>query len=81
MILDDIFSALDHSTAMAVFNGLFGETGMLREAGCTTILATHLRKLRTVARDYATLLMVYSQPNVWIQPTKSLCSMVREVAF
>ncbi|OAA78570.1 ABC transporter, transmembrane domain, type 1 [Akanthomyces lecanii RCEF 1005] len=42
MVLDDIFSALDHPTAMAIFSGLFGENGILRQSRCTVILSTHL---------------------------------------
>lgn len=49
MVLDDIFSALDHPTAMAIFSGLFGENGILRQSRCTVILSTHLRKLQLLA--------------------------------
>ncbi|KAJ6785127.1 hypothetical protein PWT90_07569 [Aphanocladium album] len=42
MVLDDIFSALDHPTATAIFSDLFGENGFLRRANCTVILSTHL---------------------------------------
>ena len=39
VLLDDVFSALDASTSQAVFNGLFGSDGVLKE--CGTILVTH----------------------------------------
>ncbi|KAK1991372.1 putative multidrug resistance protein MDR [Colletotrichum falcatum] len=40
LLLDDVFSALDNTTARLVFNRLFGEGGILRKSGITVVLAT-----------------------------------------
>ncbi|KAF6835949.1 ABC multidrug transporter [Colletotrichum plurivorum] len=40
LLLDDVFSALDNTTARLVFNRLLGEDGLLRKSGTTVVLAT-----------------------------------------
>lgn len=54
MVLDDIFSGLDHPTAMAIFKDLFGKDGLLRQSECTVILSTHLRKNPSLILSYFT---------------------------
>lgn len=44
LILDDIFSGLDRTTAKKIFESLFGADGLLRQAETTVILATNLRE-------------------------------------
>lgn len=44
IILDDIFSALDHTTGMEMFRRLLGSDGLLRRSGATVVLATHSSK-------------------------------------
>lgn len=41
MLLDDIFSGLDPMTEDAVFQGLFGTNGLLKNTSQTVVLATH----------------------------------------
>jgi ATP-binding cassette subfamily C (CFTR/MRP) protein 1 len=40
VLLDDVFSALDLATAITIFDRLLGPSGVLRQLGSTTILAT-----------------------------------------
>lgn len=40
LLLDDVFSALDNTTARLVFKRLLGEDGILRKSGATVVLAT-----------------------------------------
>lgn len=50
LLLDDVFSALDHATAHAIFINLFGDDGLLKQGGKaapTTLLATHSSKFHT----------------------------------
>lgn len=49
LILDDIFSALDHRTSSQVFNGLFKSDGLLRQLNTTVVLATHKSKHNAIA--------------------------------
>lgn len=49
VVLDDIFSALDRKTAVSILFLLCGEDGLLRNAGCTVIMATHLSEVLEVA--------------------------------
>lgn len=42
VVLDDIFSALDRKSAVSILFQLCGEKGLLREAGCTVVIATYL---------------------------------------
>ncbi|KAJ6788053.1 hypothetical protein PWT90_09274 [Aphanocladium album] len=42
VVLDDIFSALDRKTAVAVLSRLCGENGIFRKAGTTVVLSTYL---------------------------------------
>ncbi|KAJ6780954.1 hypothetical protein PWT90_10930 [Aphanocladium album] len=49
LVLDDIFSALDRKTAVSILFHLCGEDGLLRQAGCTVILATYLPECLEVA--------------------------------
>ncbi|OAA69266.1 ABC transporter, transmembrane domain, type 1 [Akanthomyces lecanii RCEF 1005] len=41
-ILDDVFSSLDHDTAVAVLHRLCGRGGIFQETGCTVVLVTYL---------------------------------------
>jgi ABC-type transport system involved in cytochrome bd biosynthesis fused ATPase/permease subunit len=41
MVFDDILSAIDAKTEALVVERLFGKTGILKQLGSTTILATH----------------------------------------
>ncbi|CEJ89530.1 hypothetical protein VHEMI05371 [[Torrubiella] hemipterigena] len=41
MILDDVFSALDITTAATVLHRLFGDDGIVRKYGAIVIIATH----------------------------------------
>ncbi|UPX10075.1 uncharacterized protein EKO05_0000747 [Ascochyta rabiei] len=41
LVLDDVFSGLDNSTASRVFNRTFGRTGLLRKRGATALVCTH----------------------------------------
>lgn len=43
VVLDDIFSALDRKTAIAVLYQLCGDNGILRQAGATVVISTYLR--------------------------------------
>ena len=45
MILDDVFGALDNTTASVIFERLLGKEGLLKLMGITVILATHSGKL------------------------------------
>ncbi|KAI1844325.1 hypothetical protein JX266_009419 [Neoarthrinium moseri] len=49
VLLDDVFSALDHSTAQKVFTHLLGSDGLLRRSGTTTVLVTHAANLLPAA--------------------------------
>lgn len=40
MIFDDVFSGLDAATEELVFDSLLGETGMLRHARTTVVVAS-----------------------------------------
>lgn len=44
LLLDDIFSAQDLSTTAAIVTRVFGDSGLLQQLGCTTILVSHSRK-------------------------------------
>lgn len=44
LLLDDVFSAIDRSTRKAIMEGLFGQTGILRDQATTVIQITHDRK-------------------------------------
>lgn len=44
VVLDDVFSALDETTSNTVFNRLLGQSGLLRKAEATILLATHAVK-------------------------------------
>lgn len=41
VVMDDVFSGLDNKTARAVFHGLLGSDGLLRNSGQTVVLATN----------------------------------------
>lgn len=41
LILDDVFSGLDNSTASKVFDRTFGSAGLLRRRGATALVCTH----------------------------------------
>lgn len=41
LVLDDVFSALDETTAKSVFQRVFGKDGLVRSANATVIMATH----------------------------------------
>ncbi|KAH6657974.1 putative ABC multidrug transporter [Truncatella angustata] len=41
IIMDDVFSALDHRTSQAILDQLLGSNGVLRALGTTVIMATH----------------------------------------
>ncbi|KAI4863021.1 putative ATP-binding cassette transporter [Hypoxylon rubiginosum] len=41
LLLDDVFSAIDRSTRKAIMEGLFGQTGILRDQATTVIQITH----------------------------------------
>lgn len=41
LVLDDIFSGLDGSTQESVCQAVFGQDGLLRQRGTTTVLCTH----------------------------------------
>lgn len=41
LVLDDVFSGLDNSTAARVFNRTFGPAGLLRRRGATALVCTH----------------------------------------
>ena len=43
LLLDDIFSALDVRTEIAISQRLFGDGGLMRMLGTTTVLTTHSR--------------------------------------
>ncbi|KAJ3498397.1 hypothetical protein NLG97_g1148 [Lecanicillium saksenae] len=49
VVLDDIFSALDRKTAVAVLSRLCGEDGILRKAGTTVVLSTYLPECLDIA--------------------------------
>lgn len=40
-VVDDVLSGLDASTKDWVFGNIFGEFGLLRQAGCTVILCSN----------------------------------------
>ena len=44
VVLDDVLSALDSRTEMAVVERLLGKRGLLRQLKSTIILATHTSK-------------------------------------
>lgn len=44
-ILDDVFSSLDHRTALTILNALCGENGLLRRPQSTVLLAGHLPEI------------------------------------
>lgn len=44
VLLDDVFSALDHRTSLNVFSRLLGDEGILRRKHTTVLLATHTGK-------------------------------------
>jgi len=52
LVLDDVLSALDNSTARSVFGRLLSKEGLLRSMGVTVILATHSGKLLNIYRCY-----------------------------
>ncbi|KAH8881831.1 putative ABC multidrug transporter [Thozetella sp. PMI_491] len=54
-LFDDVFSGLDASTQKQVFDGLFGQFGLLRAQGTTSVLATHADHLLPFA-DYIVVL-------------------------
>ncbi|KAJ3493495.1 hypothetical protein NLG97_g4700 [Lecanicillium saksenae] len=64
MVLDDVFSALDHPTAIAIFSDLFGANGAARKEGRTVILATHLPECLT---DADQILSIDGKGNVSVQ--------------
>ncbi|KAF9693105.1 hypothetical protein EKO04_008679 [Ascochyta lentis] len=41
LVLDDVFSGLDNSTASRVFDRTLGRTGLLRRRGATVLVCTH----------------------------------------
>lgn len=41
LVLDDVFSGLDNSTAARVFDRTFGNAGLLRKRGATALVCTH----------------------------------------
>lgn len=41
LVLDDVFSGLDNSTAARVFDRTFGPAGLLRRRGATALVCTH----------------------------------------
>lgn len=49
MLFDDIFSALDRSTARAILSDLCGHDGVLRQFGSTVVLSSYLREAIDVA--------------------------------
>ncbi|KAJ5611489.1 multidrug resistance-associated protein [Penicillium herquei] len=55
LLLDDIFSALDRKTKVAIISRLFGADGLLRKASMTVILVTH-ENLRMFPADRIYLL-------------------------
>jgi len=44
LVMDDVFSALDHRTSQAILVRLLGSNGVLRGLGTTVIMATHSRE-------------------------------------
>jgi ABC-type multidrug transport system fused ATPase/permease subunit len=50
-VLDDILSAIDAKTEALVVERLFGESGLLKRSGSTTILATHAGKFHRGFRN------------------------------
>lgn len=44
LIMDDVFSALDHRTSNTILDRLLGPDGILRALGTTVIIATHCRE-------------------------------------
>lgn len=51
IILDDIFSSIDRRTALDILTGLCGENGLLRNSGCTVIMATYLPESLDVVQN------------------------------
>ncbi|OAR00032.1 hypothetical protein LLEC1_00475 [Akanthomyces lecanii] len=49
VVLDDIFSALDRKTAVAVLSRLCGENGFFRQAGTTVVVSTYLPECLDIA--------------------------------
>lgn len=47
LLLDDIFSSLDLTTADMMFHRLFGKDGLIRKWNPTVILTTHSSKYNT----------------------------------
>lgn len=47
LVLDDVFSALDHRTSQAILDRLLGFNGVLRALGTTIVMATHSRNYST----------------------------------
>jgi ABC-type multidrug transport system fused ATPase/permease subunit len=55
LILDDVFSGLDNSTASKVFDRTFGSAGLLRRRGATALVCTHSTRHVSLA-DQVTIL-------------------------
>ncbi|TQS34482.1 hypothetical protein Golomagni_05130 [Golovinomyces magnicellulatus] len=55
LVLDDIISALDHTTALSIIVKLFGPEGLLKSQGRTVIMATHSVQYLSVADQVLTI--------------------------
>lgn len=44
LVMDDVFSALDHRTSQTILERLLGPDGILRTLGTTVVMATHSRE-------------------------------------
>ncbi|ATY62777.1 ABC transporter [Cordyceps militaris] len=77
VLLDDVFSAIDRKTALAILFGLCGENGLLRQLNCTVVVSSYLAECLDVADN---LLLLAGNGSASFEPRECKGKLEAQVA-